>query len=137
VPAASLGDEPAFVEALQYKESTRVSLSYLETARMARFAAGLVEQTGHLDEAQEQAVARLLVGVGRGAIVSTTNADGHRFEMTTHVPHSAIAGVAALNGALWRIALSPLLNPPMMPPMPVPPPHVAPSVTKPSPAGTL
>jgi hypothetical protein len=137
VPAASLGDEPAFAEALQYKQSTRVSLSYLETARMARFAAGLVEQSGTLDQAQERAVARLLVGVGRGAIISTTNADGRRFEMTTHVPHSAITGVAALNGALWRIALSPLLNPPMMPPMPVPPPHVAPSVNKPATNGTM
>jgi hypothetical protein len=137
VPAASLGDEPAFAEALQYKQATRVSLSYLETARMARFAAGLVEQAGDLDEAQERAVARLLVNVGRGAIVSTTNADGRRFEMTTHVPHSAIAGVAALNGALWRIALSPLLNPPMMPPMPVPPPHVAPSVSKPTTSRTM
>jgi hypothetical protein len=59
--------------------------------------------------------------------------------MTTHVPHSAIAGVAALDGALWRIALSPLVNPPMMPPMPVPPPHVTPSVkaAQPSTAGTL
>ena len=50
--------------------------------------------------------------------------------MTTHVPHTAIAGVASLNGALWRIALSPLVNPPMMPPMPVPPPHVTPSVNQ-------
>ena len=130
MPAASLGDEPGFAEALQYKEATRVSFSYLETARMARFAAGLVQQGGELDLDEEQAVARLMTSVGRGAIVSTTNADGRRFEMTTHVPHSAIAGVAALNGALWRIALSPLVNPPMMPPMPVPPPHVTPSVSK-------
>jgi len=135
VPAASLGDEPAFAEALQYKQSTRVSLSYLETARMAQFAAGLMEQTGGLDDQQQAAVRRLLVQVGRGAIVSTTNADGSRFELTTHIPHTAIAGVAALDGALWRIALSPLVNPPMMPPMPVPPPHVTPSV-KSSPAGS-
>jgi hypothetical protein len=130
VPAASLGDEPAFAEALQYKQASRVSLSYLETARMARFAAGLVEQQGQLGVEDEQAVARLMSTVGRGAIVSTTNADGRRFEMTTHVPHSAIAGVASLNGALWRIALSPLVNPPMMPPMPVPPPHVTPAVNR-------
>ncbi len=130
VPAASLGDEPAFAEALQYKQATRVSLSYLETARMARFAAGLVTQQGNIGLEEEQAVARLMTQVGRGAIVSTTNADGRRFEMTTHVPHSAIAGVASLNGALWRIALSPLVNPPMMPPMPVPPPHVTPSVNR-------
>jgi len=120
----------AFAEALQFKQATRVSLSYLETARMARFAAGLVQQQGQLGLDEEQAVARLMTTVGRGAIVSTTNADGRRFEMTTHVPHSAIAGVASLNGALWRIALSPLVNPPMMPPMPVPPPHVTPQVNR-------
>ncbi len=132
VPAASLGDEPAFAEALQYKQATRVSLSYLETARMAHLAAGLVAQQGRLGPDEEQAVARLMTTVGRGAIVSTTNADGRRFEMTTHVPHSAIGGVASLNGALWRIALSPLVNPPMMPPMPVPPPHVTPTVNRPT-----
>ncbi|MGZ3443475.1 MAG: hypothetical protein ACXVDD_28330, partial [Polyangia bacterium] len=132
VPAASLGDEPAFAEALQYKQQSRVSLSYLETARMARFAAGLVQQQGQMGPEEEQAVASLMTTVGRGAIVSTTNADGRRFEMTTHVPHTAIAGVASLNGALWRIALSPLVNPPMMPPMPVPPPHVTPTVNKPT-----
>jgi hypothetical protein len=130
IPAASLGDEPGFAEALQYKQDSRVSFSYLETARMARFAAGLVEQQGQLGLGDEQAVARLMTTVGRGAIVSTTNAGGRRYEMTTHVPHSAIAGVASLNGALWRIALSPLVNPPMMPPMPVPPPHVTPTVNR-------
>ncbi len=128
VPAASLGDEPAFAEALQYKQASRVSLSYLETARMARFAAGLVEQAGALDADEERQVAHLLSTVGQGAIVSTTNASDGHFELTTHVPHSAIVGVAALNGALWRIALSPLVNPPMMPPLPVPPPHVTPTV---------
>ncbi|MDB4968006.1 MAG: hypothetical protein JWN44_3695 [Myxococcales bacterium] len=128
MPAASLNEEPAFVEALQYKEGSRVSLSYLETAGMARFAAGLVQQGGDMGLDEEKAVARLLTSVGRGAIVSTTNASGRRFEVTTHVPHTAIVGVAALNGALWRMALSPLVNPPMMPPMPVPPPHVTPSV---------
>jgi hypothetical protein len=137
VPSASLGDEPAFVEALAYRQSTRVSLSYLETARMARFAADLVQQAGELDHDEKSAVARLMSSVGRGAIVSTTNADGRRLEMTTHVPHSAIIGVAALNGALWRIALSPLVNPPMMPPMPVPPPHVTPSVNRGAAEGSL
>jgi hypothetical protein len=138
VPAASLGDEPAFAEALQYKQASRVSLSYLETAKMARFAAGLVEQAGALDNDEERAVTQLLATVGQGAIVSTTNASDGRFELTTHVPHSAIVGVAALNGALWRIALSPLVNAPMVPPLPVPPPHVTPTVSHKSPTeGTL
>jgi hypothetical protein len=73
--------------------------------------------------------------VGQGAIVTTTNASGRRYEMTTHVPRSAIMGAARLNGALWRVALSPLVNPPMMPPMPVPPPHVAPSLNAPGAEG--
>lgn len=137
VRAASLADEPAFAEALQYKQATRVSLSYMETSRMARFAAGLVQQSRQLDAGDERAVQQLLASVGRGAIVSTTNASDHRFELTTHVPESAIVGVAALNGALWRIALSPLVNPPMMPPMPVPPPHVTPSVRHVGTQGTL
>ncbi|HEX4458486.1 MAG TPA: hypothetical protein VIA18_10980, partial [Polyangia bacterium] len=103
VPAASLTDEPDFAEALQYKQDSRVSLSYLETGRMARFAAGLVEQSGALDADEETQVAHLLATVGQGAIVSTTNASDGHFELTTHVPHSAIVGVASLNGALWRI----------------------------------
>ena len=59
-------------------------------------------------------------------IVTTTNASGRRYELTSHVPRSAIMGAARLNGALWRVALSPLVNPPTMPPIPVPPPHVTP-----------
>ena len=64
--------------------------------------------------------------MGAGAIVSTTNARGARYQLTTHLPPGAVAGAAQLHGALWRIALSPLVNPPAMPPIPVPPPHVAP-----------
>ncbi len=136
VPAASLGDEPQFAEALRYKPDSRVSLTYLPTDRMAQFSAGLAAQSGKLDADQEQALAQVLAHMGSGAIVSTTNAGGRRYELTTHVPGTAIAGVAQLNGAMWRMALSPLVNPPMMPPMPVPPPHVAPPVSKTS-AGSL
>jgi hypothetical protein len=127
--AASLGDEPDFAEALQFHAGARVSMSYLETGRMARFAAGLLVQATDLDPPQRQAISRILSQVGRGAIVTTTNAKGARYELTTHVPRAAILGAARLNGALWRVALSPLVNPPMMPPMPVPPPHVAPSLS--------
>lgn len=137
VPAASLGEEPSFAAALKYKQTTRVSMSYLLPARMAHFSAGLVQASRQLDGADERAVARLTALVGHGAIVSTTNASGRRYELTTHVPKSALVGVAALNGALWRIALSPLLNPPMMPPLPLPPPHVTPSVRHVSTRGTL
>ena len=125
--AASLGDEPAFVEALSFRDRDRVSLTYLDTAKMARFAAILMSETRDLGPAEQATVAALLQEVGRGAIVSTTNAHGSRYQLTTHLPPGAVAGAAQLHGALWRIALSPLVNPPTMPPIPVPPPHVAPS----------
>jgi hypothetical protein len=125
--AASLGDEPAFVEALSFRDRDRVSLTYLDTAKMARFAAILMSETRDLGPQEQATVAALLQEVGRGAIVSTTNAHGSRYQLTTHLPPGAVAGAAQLHGALWRIALSPLVNPPTMPPIPVPPPHVAPS----------
>jgi hypothetical protein len=128
--AASLGDEPSFVEALSFRDRDRVSLTYLDTAKMARFAAILMSETRDLGPAEQATVAALLQEVGRGAIVSTTNARGSRYQLTTHLPPGAVAGAAQLHGALWRIALSPLLNPPTMPPIPVPPPHVAPSATQ-------
>jgi hypothetical protein len=139
VPAASLGDEPQFAEALKYKEEARVSLAYMPADKMAQLAAQLVSRTGSMNADEEQAVAAMIKQIGTGAIVSTTNARAGRYELTTHVPQSAIQGVAQLNGALWRMALSPLVNPPMMPPMPVPPPHVAPSLNHAatSTAGTL
>ena len=129
--AASLTDENTFTEALQFHPGARVSMTWLETGKMARFAAGLLAQVHELQPEQKAAIAQLLEQVGSGAIVTTTNVSGRRYEMTTHMPQSAIVGAARLNGALWRIALSPLFNPPMMPPMPVPPPHVAPSVRPP------
>jgi hypothetical protein len=131
-PAASMRDEPEFAEALAYHPRGRVSLSYVETGRMTRMVATLMAQAVDLDAEQAQAMAEVIGDAGRGAIVSTTNASGARFELTTHVPHSAIVGAARLNGALWRIALSPLVNPPMMPPLPLPPPHVTPPVKAPT-----
>lgn len=126
-PAASMNDDPTFAEAQRARDGQRVSMSYLETGRMATLAAGLLAESSDLDERQRAAVTAAMAQVGRGAIVTTTQAQGRRWELTTHVPASAIAGAARLNGALWRVALSPLLNPPMMPPMPIPPPHVTPS----------
>jgi hypothetical protein len=80
-------------------------------------------------------MAALLERVQGGAIVTTTNASGRRYELTTRVPQNALSGAARLNGALWRVALAPLFNPPMMPPMPIPPPHVTPPMRRPSPTG--
>jgi hypothetical protein len=126
--AASLGDEPEFAEALGYHDDGRVSLAYLSTARMARFAAGLMAESRQLDATQRAAVEGVLAQIGAGAIVTTTNARGRRWQLTTHVPRPALAGATRLNGALLRVALSPLLNPPTAPPMPVPPSQVTPPV---------
>jgi hypothetical protein len=125
--AASLADEGAFAEAIAFRPGARVALSWLETGRMARLAAGLLKGAQDLSPAQEQAVARLLEQLRGGAIVTTMSATGRRYEITTHLPSSALLGATRLSGALWRIALSPLLNPPLVPPLPVTPPHVAPS----------
>jgi hypothetical protein len=67
--------------------------------------------------------------VHSGVIVASTNAGDGRLEITTHVPREAVLGAARLHGALWRLALSPVVNPPMMPPLPIPPPHVTPKLT--------
>jgi hypothetical protein len=93
---------------------------------MARLAAGLLEETHDLKPERRDAIAGLVAEVGRGAIFSTLSASGHRYELTTHVPTGALGGAARLSGALWRIALSPLLSPPFLPPLPLPPPHIAP-----------
>ena len=127
--AASVGEEPAFAEAIAWHPGARVSISALDTARMAHLAAALLEESRDLDPAQHAAVQALLEQVGSGAIVATTNVQGHRFELSTHVPASAIRGAARLSGALWRVALSPLVNPPTLPPLPIPPPNVTPSTT--------
>jgi hypothetical protein len=124
--ASSVGDEPAFAEALAYHDRGRVSLAYLETGRMARFAADLIAQVGDLDERGRAGLSSLVEHTGSGAIVSTTNAAGSRYELTTHVPASAMLASAKLNGVLWRMALSPLLDPPTVPPLPLPPPHLTP-----------
>lgn len=129
---ASAGESPVFTEALGWHPGSRVSISAIDTAKMAHLAASLLEQSRDLDDAQRAAVERLLSQVGSGAIVATTNAKDGRFELSTHVPASAIRGAARLSGALWRVALSPLVNPPTLPPLPIPPPNVTPSS---SPAG--
>jgi hypothetical protein len=131
---ASVGDEPEFAEALGFREHERVSMSYLQTERMARFASGLIAQVNELDPRQRAALGALLGQVGSGAIVSTTNAAAGRLELTTRIPRSAVFGAARLSGAMWRVALSPLVSPPVVPPMPVPPPNVTPSLT---PLGTV
>jgi hypothetical protein len=107
-----------------------VSLVYVETQAMAGFVAGLVRQSPTFDEGQQRMALGLHSQVGHGAIVSTPNAHGQRYAVTTPVPQSAIAGVPRLNAALWRIALTPLVNPPMLPPMPVPPPQLTPAVNQ-------
>jgi hypothetical protein len=126
--ANSLVDTEDFNRALTYKSEGRVSFTFLEISGMTKFAANLALKSVELAKEEKAAVEAFLSEVGGGSIVSTTNASGARFELTTHMPQSAMAGVARLHGALWRIALSPLVNPPTLPPLPIPPPHIAPSV---------
>jgi hypothetical protein len=118
--AASLGDEPAFVEALSFRDHDRVSFTWLDTSKMARFVGVLTSQMRDLPAAEQARLAQVMAGAGPGAIVSTTNAHGARYQLTTHLPPGAVAGGAQLHGGLWRMALSPLVNPPTMPPMPIP-----------------
>jgi hypothetical protein len=135
----SIKDEPAFRDALAYHEGQRVSLTYLETKRMANFAADLVVQSSELDAAAKAQVKAMADQVGAGAIVSATNvagpgagagSAGGRYQVTAHVPRSAVAGAPRLDGALFRIALSPLMQPPSLPPMPVPPTQLTPTLGK-------
>jgi len=131
--AASVRDDASFAEAMRWRADGRVSMSYLETGKMARLAASLLTAAQDLEPEERAAMSALLERVQGGAIVTTTNASGRRYELTTRVPQNALSGAARLNGALWRVALAPLFNPPMMPPMPIPPPHVTPPMRRPTP----
>src|SRR5205823_4252928 len=81
-----------------------------------------------VDREQLRAAEPLLLDAGDGAIVTTTNAAGLRYEISTKLPASSLPGLPRIGGVMWRMALSPLLNPPAMPPLPIPPAHVTPIV---------
>ena len=105
-PAPSLAEDPGFTRAIAYRSQDRVSLTYLPLGRMSRFLE-LPPQFGAAGATQ-----------GNDVIVFTTNTSGTGYEINTHVPHTALPGLLRSSGALWRVALTPLVNPPVLPPLP-------------------
>ena len=128
----SLANDPRFRNALGFHSDSRVSLSWLSTAGMADFIGRTLRENGLLGPGQLDALGPVLVDAGDGAIVTTTNARGLRYELSTRLPTSSLPGLPRIGAILWRIALSPLLNPPTMPPLPIPPAHVTPSGGEPA-----
>ena len=128
----TLADDPRFHNALGYHPDGRVSFTYLPTAGMAGFISRLLH-AGKLDRERLRLLEPVLLDAGDGAIVASTNATGARYEMSTRIPTSSLPGLPRIGAVLWRMALSPLLNPPTMPPLPIPPAHVTPPVA-PAPA---
>jgi hypothetical protein len=125
---SSLLDDAAFSEALGFRRQGRVSLTWVETRRMALIAGQLLETTQELTPLERHGLATTLSSLSGGAIVSTSNAEGRRFALTTHLPPSSLQGATRLSGALWRVALSPFVSPPTFPPLPLLPPQVTPPV---------
>ena len=105
-PSPSLAEDPSFVRAIAYRSQDRVSLTYLPLGRMTRFLE-LPPQFGATGATQ-----------GNDVIVFTTNTSGTGYEINTHVPMTALSGLLRSSGALWRVALTPLVNPPVLPPLP-------------------
>jgi hypothetical protein len=132
-PATLMGGDPAFGRALGEGADERVSISYLPVQPMGRFIAALLREGHGLEPAEIEAVGPLIASAGAGAIVSTTRVRGTRYELSTRVPASALPGMRTIGGILWRVGLSPLLNPPAIPPLPVPPPQVTPRMPEPHP----
>ena len=130
-PAASLQDNTAFQEALGYHDQSRISLAFLEMPKIAALAGALFARSTDLTDDQRGALIQLLGDVRSGAIISTTNVvQGQaraRYELTSHLPRTALEGRLRLAGALWRIALAPVINPPVLPPLPLPPSQITPS----------
>ena len=121
---ATLADDPRLRAALTWRPEARVSLSFLATAPMASLLARLIH--GGAPEAAAGVADAALADAGDGAILATTNASGRRYEVSTRLPLSSLPGLTRVSGVLWRMALSPLLNPPAMPPLPLPPAHLRP-----------
>lgn len=124
----SLADDPGFRRVLAEGREGRVSLTWMPMADMARFIGHVAEEGHVLDKAQLAEIEPMLAAAGTGAIVSTTHAEGARWEVATRVPSSALPGMRRVGAALWKVALSPLLNPPAIPPLPIPPAQLTPKL---------
>jgi hypothetical protein len=124
--SASLLADERFVRALDERAGERVSLTYLPMGEMASFIERLLRDGHSLDATQLEALQPILGATGGGAIVSATHATGARYELTTNLPASALPGLSKVGSVMWRMALSPLINPPTILPLPIPPAHVTP-----------
>ncbi len=127
----SLADDARFGRALAAAPEGRISFTYLPTAEMAQFIGRLVQEGRILDAGQTESMQPILEAAGDGAIVSETHVAAGRYQFTTHLPASSLPGFTRIGMVLWRIALSPLLNPPSMPPLPIPPAQVTPQIRHP------
>ena len=124
----SVADDPGLAHALVERRQGRVSLTWMPMAEMARFIGRVAEEGNSLDKTQAAKIQPMLEAAGTGAILSTTHAEGTRWEVTSRLPASALPGMKQVGAALWKVALSPLLNPPSIPPLPLPPAHVTPKL---------
>lgn len=77
-------------------------------------------------EVASRATEAAVADAGTGAIVSVSAAQGARYEVVSRLPASSLPGLPRIGGVLWRMALSPLLNPPAIPPLPLLPAHLPP-----------
>lgn len=123
--SATLGDDPSLRAALAFHPEGRISLTYLPTAEMARFLGGLLHAATDAEVAS-RATEAAVADAGTGAIVSVSAAQGARYEVISRLPASSLPGLPRIGGVLWRMALSPLLNPPAIPPLPLLPAHLPP-----------
>ena len=131
-PSASLLDDGRFRAALADGAAHRVSMSYMPLAEMARFLGAVLASSHGIAPSRLAELAPLLAATGGGAIVSSTHAEGERYTVSTRLPASALPGLPGAGLALWKLALSPLLNPPAMPPLPIPPPQATPRLEPPA-----
>ena len=122
--AGSVADDPRLKGALGIHPEGRISFTWLPTAAMAGFIDRLLRASRSGPGAPPGEA--MLMDAGDGCILTTTHASGTRYQVSTQLPASSLPGLPRIGGLLWRMAISPLLNPPTLPPLPLPPAHVAP-----------
>jgi hypothetical protein len=139
--AAARGDatRPSLANDARWIRATRdlghvVSVAYLAVAPVARFVREAMKVSGAIDERHEAAIAPFTADE-EGAIVSASRVaaeDGRAvYEVSSTVPTTIASELGGIGGAMWRVAVAPLLGPPALPPLPAPPPAVTPPATAP------
>lgn len=137
LPGPSLADTPGFARALA-DDAGRVSLVYLRTQGLAGLILGVLADAdaGVAAAGAERMQAFLRPGQEHSAIVVVTRVRqlrrGMAYELTTRVPPTVLSDVAGMGGAMWRVALSPILGAPPVPPLPLPPSNLTPPAAAPS-----